>query len=55
MHQNLTLRAQSLELPQARADVLTASLRANPILYADSQLIPYGSFNTSATRRPDPV
>ena len=30
--------------PQARADVLTASLRANPILYADSQLVPYGSF-----------
>ena len=26
--------------------MLTASLRANPILYADSQLIPYGSFST---------
>ncbi len=45
VHQNLTLRALALELPQARADVLTASLRANPILYADSQLVPYGSFN----------
>ena len=45
VHNNLGLRALSLELPQARADVLTASLRANPILYADSQLIPYGSFN----------
>ena len=45
VHQNLDLRSLSLELPQARADVLTASLRANPILYADSQLIPYGSFN----------
>jgi cobalt-zinc-cadmium efflux system outer membrane protein len=41
---NRDLRAQSLEIPQARADVLTASLRANPILYADSQLIPYGNF-----------
>src|SRR3954453_20720953 len=34
-----------MEIPQARADILTASLRANPILYADSQLIPYGSFS----------
>ena len=46
VHQNLDLRAQCLEMPQASADVLTASLRANPILYADSQLVPYGSFNT---------
>ena len=42
---NPTLRAQRFELPQARADVLTAGLRANPILYADSQLIPYGSYS----------
>jgi cobalt-zinc-cadmium efflux system outer membrane protein len=45
VHQNLGLRALALELPQARADVLTASLRANPILYADGQLVPYGSYN----------
>lgn len=45
VHQNLGLRALSLELPQARADVLTASLRANPILYADGQLVPYGNFS----------
>jgi cobalt-zinc-cadmium efflux system outer membrane protein len=45
VHNNLNLRALALELPQARADVLTASLRANPILYADSQLVPYGSFS----------
>jgi cobalt-zinc-cadmium efflux system outer membrane protein len=49
VHQNLELQAQYLEIPQARADVLTASLRANPIFYADTQLIPYGSFST---RRP---
>jgi cobalt-zinc-cadmium efflux system outer membrane protein len=49
VHENLDLRVQYLEIPQARADVLTASLRANPIFYADSQLIPYGSFST---RRP---
>jgi cobalt-zinc-cadmium efflux system outer membrane protein len=49
VHQNLDLRAKWLEIPQARADILTAGLRANPILYADSQLVPYGS---NSTRRP---
>ena len=48
--QNLDLRAKFLEIPQARADVLTASLRANPIFFADSQLVPYGS---DSVRRPD--
>ncbi|MFO0889291.1 MAG: TolC family protein [Isosphaeraceae bacterium] len=46
---NLDLRSKSMEIPQARADILTASLRANPILYADAQLVPYGSYND---RRP---
>lgn len=46
---NLDLRNRFMEIPQARADVLTASLRANPILYADAQLIPYGSYSE---RRP---
>jgi cobalt-zinc-cadmium efflux system outer membrane protein len=45
VHHNLDLQGKYLEIPQARADVLTASLRANPILYADSQLVPYGSFS----------
>ncbi len=44
VHTNLTLRALAHELPQAQADILTASLRANPLLYYDTQLIPYGSF-----------
>ncbi|MDR3638595.1 MAG: TolC family protein [Isosphaeraceae bacterium] len=43
--ENLGLRARAFELPQAQADILTASLRANPLLYADSQLIPYGSYS----------
>jgi cobalt-zinc-cadmium efflux system outer membrane protein len=47
---NLDLRAKQMEIPQARADVLTASLRANPIFYADAQLVPYGS---DSIRRPD--
>ncbi len=42
---NLELRAQSLELPQAEADIVTAGLWANPILLFDTQFIPYGSFS----------
>jgi cobalt-zinc-cadmium efflux system outer membrane protein len=42
---NLYLRSTWFEIPQARADVLTASLRANPILFADGQLQPYGQFS----------
>jgi outer membrane protein, heavy metal efflux system len=50
VRQNLDLRAKELEIPQARADVLTASLRANPLFFADSQLVPYGA---NSVRRPD--
>jgi cobalt-zinc-cadmium efflux system outer membrane protein len=42
---NLELRALSIEIPKAQADLLTAGLRNNPILFADSQLIPYGSYS----------
>jgi outer membrane protein, heavy metal efflux system len=45
LQRNLELRSRFYEIPQAQADVLTASLRANPILYADSQLIPYGQYS----------
>lgn len=45
VHENLDLRSKSLEIPQARADILTASLRANPIFYADAQLVPYGRYS----------
>jgi cobalt-zinc-cadmium efflux system outer membrane protein len=48
----LDLRAKSFEIPQARADVITAGLRANPIFYADSQLIPYGTFSTARPSGP---
>ena len=43
--QNLDLEAARLEIPMADADVLTANLRANPIFYADTQLVPYGHFS----------
>ncbi len=42
---NLDLIAFRMEIPMADADILTASLRANPIFYADTQLIPYGHFS----------
>lgn len=42
---NLDLRAKSLEIPQAQADILNAGLRNNPVFYADGQLIPYGRYN----------
>lgn len=45
IRENLDLKAQFHEIPKARADILTAGLRANPILYADSQIIPYGNFS----------
>jgi outer membrane protein, heavy metal efflux system len=45
IQQNLDLFALRLEIPMADADVLTANLRANPIFYADTQLIPYGHFS----------
>lgn len=44
LRDNLTLRAESWQIPQARADVLTAGLRANPVLFADAQLVPYGRY-----------
>jgi cobalt-zinc-cadmium efflux system outer membrane protein len=47
---SLSLRAKSLEIPQARADELTASLRTNPFVFADGQLVPYRRY--SATNNP---
>ena len=47
LRNNLNLIALRYEIPMAQADVLTASLRANPIFYADSQLIPYGRYSNA--------
>ncbi len=44
---NLNLLALKYEIPMAEADVLTASLKNNPILYADAQLVPYGHFSNA--------
>jgi outer membrane protein, heavy metal efflux system len=45
---NLELRARYSDISQADADVLTAGLRANPIVYADSNGVPYGSYKRAA-------
>jgi cobalt-zinc-cadmium efflux system outer membrane protein len=45
LQENLDLRARRVEIPSARADVITAGLRGNPIFYADGQLIPYGGYS----------
>lgn len=47
VRENLTLRAQFMEIPQAEADILTASLRSNPVFYADGQLVPYGQYSNA--------
>ena len=52
LRQNLNLIALRHEIPMAQADVLTASLRANPIFYADTQLVPYGRYSPSAPGGP---
>ena len=44
MAANLDIRALRHELTQADADILTAGLRTNPLVYMDTQFIPYGSF-----------
>jgi len=41
---NLDVLALKYEIPQADADILTASLRTNPLIYGDTQFIPYGAF-----------
>lgn len=42
---NPELRTQHFEIPQAEADIVTAALRANPLIYADATAIPYGNFS----------
>jgi cobalt-zinc-cadmium efflux system outer membrane protein len=52
LRENLNLRVQSWQIPLARADILSASLRANPILYADAQLVPYGKYSKDRSGGP---
>lgn len=45
VRENPDLRSKFFEVSMAESDVLTASLRANPIFYADTQLVPYGQYS----------
>ena len=42
---NIDLRTKAYEIPKARADVLTASLRANPMVFGSISSLPYGSYS----------
>jgi cobalt-zinc-cadmium efflux system outer membrane protein len=44
---SLDLQTKYYEIPQARADTLQASLRANPAFYQDGQLLQYRRFDRS--------
>jgi cobalt-zinc-cadmium efflux system outer membrane protein len=51
---SLDLRSKFFEIPMARADILQANLRSNPIFYQDGQLLQYRGnlFNRSAPGGP---
>jgi cobalt-zinc-cadmium efflux system outer membrane protein len=42
---NLDLAAKFQEIPKAQADILTAGLRSNPLLFFSADSIPYGSYS----------
>lgn len=47
VQESIVLRARALDIPQAQADVLTAGMHANPIVYFDRQLIGYRPYNAT--------
>lgn len=47
VRQNRDLRAKYYEIPQARADVLTAGLRANPFYFLSASSYPYQAYSPS--------
>lgn len=46
--QSLSLRAKFQEIPKATADILTAGLRANPLIFASVDEVPYGQYSPAA-------
>jgi cobalt-zinc-cadmium efflux system outer membrane protein len=46
---NFGLRTKFQEIPKAQADILSAGLRANPLVFASADGVPYGSYSQ---RRP---
>jgi cobalt-zinc-cadmium efflux system outer membrane protein len=50
LERSLDLRAKFFEIPMARADILQANLRSNPVFYQDGQLLQYRGPSTQFTR-----
>ena len=50
LERSLDLRSKFMELPMARADILQASLRSNPLFYQDGQLLQYAGSGTRFSR-----
>jgi cobalt-zinc-cadmium efflux system outer membrane protein len=50
LERSLDLRSKFFEIPMARADVLQASLRSNPVFYQDGQLLQYAGSSTRFSR-----
>jgi outer membrane protein, heavy metal efflux system len=50
LKRSLDLHAKFYEIPMARADVLQANLRSNPVFYQDGQLLQYPGGSTQFTR-----
>ena len=52
---NQDLRTKYHEIPQAEADILTAGLRSNPIIFWDAGGTPYGRFSNQPGARSYPL
>jgi outer membrane protein, heavy metal efflux system len=50
LKRSLDLRAKFYEIPMARADILQANLRSNPVFYQDGQLLQYKGGSTQFSR-----
>ncbi len=50
LERSLDLRAKQHEIPMARADILQANLRSNPVFYQDGQLLQYHGTSTAFSR-----
>ena len=50
LQRSLDLRQKFIEIPMARADILQANLRANPVFYQDGQLLQYKGSQFSRAR-----
>jgi cobalt-zinc-cadmium efflux system outer membrane protein len=50
LKRSLDLQGKFFEIPMARADILQANLRSNPVFYQDGQLLQYRGSSTQFTR-----